>query len=190
MASYNLTAEEVLLIQLTFMARDEEGSHSQYFNKWFENGGYLRLRELFNSLKEKGVILKNYNPDTYAPNEIEFNSRFIKSWLKSSNQLGQELLQIYPPYLIIGNEMVPLKNISKRFASWEELFFFYGKQIAFNPETHNKILELVQWGKDNGFLKVGISEFVISHYWDLLQTLKDQNLSKDFAASIDINESV
>ena len=77
MAKYNLSADELLLVYLTFLARDEE-NHSEYFTKWFNNGGSNQLRDLFNSLKEKGIIHKNYNPETYVPNDIEFSKTFIK----------------------------------------------------------------------------------------------------------------
>ena len=63
MAEYNLTAEELLLVYVTYIAREENGNNITYFNKWFNNGGKDRLRDLFNSLKSKGVILKSYNTD-------------------------------------------------------------------------------------------------------------------------------
>ena len=53
--SYNLTFDEFYLVYLTFLARDEE-NHPEYFVKWFSNGGKSRLKDLFNSLKEKGII--------------------------------------------------------------------------------------------------------------------------------------
>ena len=58
MAEYNLTAEELLLVYVTYIAREENGNNITYFNKWFNNGGKDRLRDLFNYLKYKGVILK------------------------------------------------------------------------------------------------------------------------------------
>jgi len=76
--TYDITADELLVIYLTFLARDEEG-HPEYFSKWFSNGGNTRLRSIFESLKEKGIILKDYNPDTYDPNDIQFNKNFLKS---------------------------------------------------------------------------------------------------------------
>lgn len=76
--SYNLTASELLLVYLTFLARDEE-NHPEYFVKWFNNGGQSQLKDLFNSLKDKGIIHKNYNPKVYNPNDIEFNKTFLKS---------------------------------------------------------------------------------------------------------------
>ena len=34
--TYNLTADELLVVYLTFLARDEEG-HPEYFSKWFRS---------------------------------------------------------------------------------------------------------------------------------------------------------
>ena len=56
MATYQLTADELLLIYLTFLARDEEG-HSEYFTQWFNNGGQNKLRDLFNLRQFKSFIV-------------------------------------------------------------------------------------------------------------------------------------
>ena len=80
---YNLTGEELLLVYLTFIAQTENGNPEEnriYFKRWYDGGGKERLRDLFNSLKEKGVIKKNYNPSVYDPDEIEFNQNFIKQY--------------------------------------------------------------------------------------------------------------
>jgi hypothetical protein len=42
-------------------------------------GGQAKLKSLFESLKEKGIIKKNYNPEKFIPDEIEFNQNFLKS---------------------------------------------------------------------------------------------------------------
>jgi hypothetical protein len=41
--------------------------------------GQTKLRSLFESLKEKGIIKKNYNPEKFIPDEIEFNQSFLKN---------------------------------------------------------------------------------------------------------------
>ena len=135
MSAYNLTADELLLIYITLLARDEEGN-ATYFSQWFNNGGRERLRDLFSSLKEKGVILKSYNPEAYIPNDIEFNKNFLRKWYKFSGEMGQELLNAYPPFLNIQGKYVPLKDVSKRFASLDDFFNFYATQIGSNPEKH------------------------------------------------------
>ena len=124
MATYNLTADELLLVYLTFLARDEEG-HPEFFTQWFKNGGQEQLRGLFNSLKEKKLIHRDYNPTVYTPNEIEFNKTFLKSWTKNSGEMGRELFEAYPPFININGKFAPLRDISKRFASLDDFFFFY-----------------------------------------------------------------
>ena len=109
--SYNLTFDEFYLIYLTFLARDEE-NHPEYFVKWFSNGGKGRLKDLFNSLKEKGIIHKNYNPEVYNPNDIEFNKNYFENIKAHINEIDivylasqineEERTKIYD--LLIRNE--------------------------------------------------------------------------------------
>ena len=78
MAEFGLTADELILIYITLYAQDEE-NHPEYFMKWYiDCNGKDKLKLLFESLKTKQVIKKNYNPSTYDPNNIDFNKNFIK----------------------------------------------------------------------------------------------------------------
>lgn len=159
---YNLTADELLLVYLTFLAQDEEG-HPEYFAKWFSNGGSDQLRSLFESLKEKGIILKNYNPKSYNPNDIEFNKNFLKGWIKISGQLGKELFDEYEPFLYINGKYCPLRNISKKFTSLEEFYFHYSSTIGHSVEKHKEVMELLRWAKENKKITFGILSWVIDH---------------------------
>ena len=170
--TYNITAEELLVVYLTFLARDEEG-HPEYFSKWFSNGGSSRLRTIFESLKEKGLILKDYNPDTYDPNDIRFNKNFLRSWIKNSGEMGQELFDAYPTFLETPSKWYPLKNIAKKYNTLDEFFFAYSSAIKHNPDTHKKVMDLLEWGKANNYITYGITEFVISQKWKELEYLKN-----------------
>ena len=162
-----------MVIYLTFLARDEEG-HPEYFAKWFQNGGNARLRQVFESLKEKGIILKDYNPDTYDPNDIQFNKNFLKSWLKNSGWMGQELFEAYPAWGNINGKLIPLKNVAKKVSTLDEFFFMYSSSIKHNSETHKKVLEILEWAKENGKITSGILDFVISQQWkDLIELRKN-----------------
>lgn len=172
MATYDLSADELLLIYLTFLARNEEG-HSEFFAQWYNNGGKKQLGKIFNSLKDKQIIHKDYNPTSYVPNEIEFNKNFLKSWPKNSLEMGRELFEAYPPFININGKYAPLRDISKRFSSLDEFFFFYSSEIGHNPEKHKEVMEILEWAKENGHLNFGILSFVISHQWDSLKMLKD-----------------
>lgn len=187
--SYNLTADELLLIYLTFLARDEEG-HPEYFAKWFNNGGSKQLRDIFESLKTKGVIRKDYNPKTYDPNAIEFNKNFLKSWLKNSGEMGQELFDEYPPFLASSGKLLPLKNIAKKYNTLDEFFFAYSSVIKHNPEKHREVMDLLRWGKENGKINYGICEFVISAKWDELAYLKEHPQEGEIESTFNVYESI
>jgi len=189
MSNYSLTADELLLVYLTFLARDEE-NHPEYFAKWFSNGGKDKLKTLFDSLKEKGIIHKNYNPETYVPNDIEFNKNFLKSWIKNSGELGKELFDAYEPFLYINGKYVPLKNIAKKFYSLEEFFFFYSVQIGHSVDKHKEVMELLEWGKNNKQIKYGILEFCVSHKWDELKYIKEHNLDGEVASTFDVYDNI
>lgn len=185
--TYDLTADELLVVYLTFLARDEEG-HPEYFSKWFSNGGASKLRDVFNSLKNKGLIKKDYNPTEYNPNEIDFNKNFLKSWIKNSGELGQELFEEYPPFMSSGAKLYPLKNIAKKYNTLDEFFFAYSSAIKHNPETHKEVMKLLKWGKEHNKINYGICEFVISHKWEELKYLKDNGIENDIAISTLIDD--
>ena len=171
MISYNMTADELLVVYLTFLARDEEG-HPEFFAKWFTNFG-SKLREIFESLKEKGIIKKDYNPTEYDPNEIEFNKNFLKSWIKSSGELGSELFEKYPAWLNVNGKLAPLKNIAKKFNTLDEFFFAYSSTIKHNPEQHKKVMEILDWAKSRNLINYSILDYVISQKWRDLEKLRD-----------------
>lgn len=181
--TYNISADELLLVYLTFLARDEEG-HPEFFAKWFQNGGASKLRNLFESLKSKGLIHKDYNPDLYNPNEIDFNKNFLKSWIKNSGEMGQELFDAYPPFVSSNGKLLPLKNIAKKFNTLDEFFFAYSSAIKHNPTKHKEVMELLEWGKNNNQINYGILEFVISQKWTELKYLKDNGLNANLATDI------
>jgi len=187
--TYKLTADELLLIYLTFLAQDEEG-HPEYFAKWFDNGGNSQLRSLFESLKQKSVIKKDYNPESYNPNDIEFNKNFLKSWLKNSGEMGQELFDAYPPFMSSGGKLYALKNIAKKFNTLDEFFFAYSSAIKHNPDKHKEVMELLEWGKEHGKINYGICEFIISAKWTELAYLREHPQEGEIGDTFSLYESV
>lgn len=173
MAEYNLTAEELLLVYVTYIAREENGNNIAYFNKWFNNGGKDRLRDLFNSLKSKGVILKSYNTDNYICNDIEFNKNFLKRFFKESGIMGQELFNTYPKVIEINGKIIPLRDPAKKFNSLDEFYFWYSSQIGHNPDKHKEVMDILKWGIDNNYINFTLTNFVGNHQWEMLQELKD-----------------
>lgn len=177
---YHLTGEELLLVYLTFIAQSENGNRREnriYFDKWYEEGrGKERIQELYNSLKEKQVIIKSYNSKKYEPDEIEFNSVFIKRFFKLSGELGKELYVAYPNNTIINGRVVFLKNITKKFLNLSDFYFWYASTIGHSIEKHKKILEILEWAKNQNLIHCGIIEFVGSNQWIQFDELRKSGI--------------
>lgn len=179
MTKYKLTAEELLLIYLTFIAQTENGNpeeHRVYFRRWYEGGGKERLRSLFDSLKSKGIIKKNYNPDSYDPDEIEFNQNFIKQYFKLTGELGQELMDAYPTTLYINGKTVSLKNISKKFRDLPEFYFWYASTIGHSISKHREVIDILEWAKINDLIHIPIVEFVASCKWNEFREMRSKGV--------------
>ena len=189
MSDWKLSADELLLIWLTLYSRDEE-NHAEYFNKWFDDcNGKEQLKTLFESLKTKGVILKNYNPESYIPNQVEFNKHFLNNYYKQSGVLGKELFDNYEPFIRINGKMASLKNISKKFYTLEEFYFYYSSQIGHNIKKHQEIMDILEWAKSNNLVKISILEFVASHKWNEFKMMKDEGWQPDIATSYDVYQN-
>ena len=181
--AHNLTFDEFFLVYMTLLARDEE-NHSEYLAKWFANGGKDRLRELFNSLKEKGIILKSYNAESYVPNDIQFNKNFIKSWYKQSGEMGQELFDSYPGFVEVKGKLYSLKNISKKFYSLDEFYFYYSATIGHNPEKHREVMDILAWAKEKNLINFGILEFCASRKWEMFKEMREKGIDNKVADTI------
>lgn len=189
MSQFNLTADELLVTYLFFLAQREENDgigHNELFLTWYQNEGETKLHDIFESLKRKNIILKNCEPET--PADVEFNKSFMKSFMKHSDILGEELWEAYPDFSIIRGMKYPWKNIAKSFNSQSDFFYFYAKEIGNNVNKHNEILDLVKWAKENGKINCSIREFVISHQWEQLKRVKESGGEGETVESVMIYE--
>lgn len=179
MEKYSLTAEEVLLIDLLFLASAEE-RHADCLLKYFSIPiERSELRKLLISLQSKGIISKQYNiPEkgkSFDPECVIFNKNFLNSYKKFSGELGYELLTTYPSNGIINGEPVPLNNWAKKFNNIEDFCYAYGKSIGWKSEQHKKVLELIEWAKSTScnLLNMNIADFMMSQIWKNIEELKD-----------------
>lgn len=179
MERYNLTAEEVLVIDLLFRASIEEGNKELLVKYFTTPIPRSELRELLTSLQEKGIIVKSYKipakGQKFDPEAIEFNKNFLHNYRKFSGELGAEFFNEYPSIAIIGGTEAPLKNYAKKFNSEEEFYYQYGKSIGWKQDKHDEILELVRWAKENNckLLNMNIADFTISKMWNSIAELKN-----------------
>lgn len=182
MEKYQLSPNELFTIRILLLAKEEY--NEEYLFRFLSIPEPMRgdLRSTLVSLQEKGVVLKSYKipnkGDQFYPEEVEFNKAFLKNFFRASYEMGSELFEEYPAFTNISGVTYGLRNIAKKFDSLEDFFRFYGKTIRHNPETHNKIMNLLKWAKENtNFINFGITEFVISNKWNDIEILKDGKVS-------------
>lgn len=192
MEKYLLTSEELLLIDLLFLASIEEG-HSEYLVKYYSLPiKSTSLRELLLNLQDKGIISKQYKipkeGEEFDPESVIFNKNFLNNYKKFSGDLGKEFYDTYPHNGIINGVEVPLNNWSKKFKSMDELFFAYGKAIGWKDEKHKKVLELIAWAKERScnLLNMNIADFIVSKIWENIEELKNGDGAMQFNPIVSI----
>lgn len=179
MEQYRLTAEELLMIELLFLAQPEEGHKDSLIRYLGMPITKTRLRDVLLSLQVKGVITKKYKipaeGQTFDPESVIFNENFIKNYRKYSGDLGEEFWEAYPDIVIINGREYSLKNWSKKFNTLEDMFFRYGKNIGWKLENHKRVIELVNWAKQNkcNLINVNIADFIMSKAWEGIEKFKD-----------------
>ena len=182
---YGLSIEEVYIIQLLFLASQEE-NHDEYLLMYYSKVSKIKrtpLKELLMSLQEKGIIKKSYKiPEgRFDPEGIDFNENFLKRYLKYSGYLGKELLEAYPNYINISGRTYDISNYAKKFNSEEDFYFAYGKAVGWKQEEHEKVLEILKWASESEKVSLGnICDFVISKQWTRLKEAKDNNYNLSF----------
>lgn len=176
---YGLTPNELLILRVLLLFQDDQEEELlQRLLVTLKRIG-IQLREVLIELQKKEIILKSYKVpkqgEVFDPLSIPINKNFIKNLYKSSFELGKELFENYPQFGTINGTVVPLRGVSKKFDSLEQAYFKYGKSIGFNPEKHARIIELVQWAKDNNILNCSLASFIVNNGWFDLEALKEGN---------------
>jgi hypothetical protein len=169
---YNMTPTELFAVRVILLAK-EEGEY-----EWLQRFAQtVKLREILISLQEKGIILKSWKlPKEGNALEIEsipLNQNFQKQFFRASFEMGQELFEVYPQSTYVNGSLYNLKRISKHFDSLEQAFLKYSKYIKNNPDTHQHIIELIQWGIDNGYNFSTLDSFIIDNSWLAIEAMKN-----------------
>jgi hypothetical protein len=159
-----------------------------YFEKWYSSGGHKILKQTFESLKDKGVIIKNYCPDSYIPDEVELNKTFCKSWFKLTGELGKELYNAYPTHMLVNGRNIFLKNHIKKFLNVEDVYFWYAKTIGHSIEYHKFILDTLAWAKEHNLIQFSLLEFIGSQKWHDLDQMRKNGIQNQ-ADTLDVYET-
>jgi hypothetical protein len=161
-----LTPTELFITRLLYLALDGDSSYLQNYVTNTSNGRQV-LRSVLESLKIKEVINLSYK----LPKEggsldikaIPFNKNFLKKYIRESHELGKELFDAYPPFVNIKGRFFSLKNFTKaNLFSLEDFCIFYAKSIKNAKVTHERVMDALEFGKNNNLVNYSIVEFIAS----------------------------
>lgn len=178
---YHLNPNDLFIIRILMLAQEEDDSYLYRYLLLPEDvRGDFRTSLI--RLQNKSILNKSYHippkGERFEPMDVEFNKTFVKGFLKASFEMGKELFETYPMFGNINGCTVPLRGISKKFDSLEDFYRAYGKAIKWNPETHSKIIDTLQWAKDNTqFIQFSLASFVVDHRWEELEALRNGEIA-------------
>lgn len=174
---YKLLPTELFVIRAILLAK--ENNEYEWIQRFVQllNSLNLKLRDLLVSLINKGIILKSWKlpkeGDNLIIEDIPFNQNFLKQYHRSSFDLGNELFETYPQFTYVQGQYYNLRRVSKKFNDLEDAFAKYGKVIKWNNYTHQEILELINWGKDNQYNFTTLDDFICDRGWLSIKAQKD-----------------
>ena len=175
-----VNSDELLFITVILLI--QEGEVNPYIDLYFSLPRTCRdgIRDIMISLQDKQVITKEYKippaGTKFIPEDVTFNKNFIKTFYKGSFWIGKELFDVYPISTVVNGTVHKLRRVSKKFDSLEDAYRAYGKAISWKPEIHNKIIKLIEWGKDNNYQFTTLDSFIVDNDWLNIEAMKDSSL--------------
>ena len=175
---YGINPSELLLLEIILIAQEDDDPElvqSYFKSRLCARGSTI---DLLQGLQDAGVILKTYKIpekgqkfDIFA---VPINKNLVKDYHKNSFDMGEELFKAYPLSTVVNGVEYKLRRISKKFDSLEDAYRAYGKAIRWKPEAHDRVLELIEQGKENGYQFTNLGDFIVDHEW-----LNMEAISKD-----------
>lgn len=174
---YRINSDELLFITVILLI--QEGEVSPYISLYFSLPSICRggIRDILTSLQNKQVITKEYkippSGTKFIPEDVIFNKNFIKTFYKGSFWIGKELFENYPISTVVNGVEYKLRRVSKKFDSLEDAYRAYGKAISWKPDTHQKIMQLIEWGKNNNYQFTTLDSFIVDNDWLNIAAVRD-----------------
>lgn len=172
-----LTPTELYVLRLLFLAIDGDPAYLINYLSNVSNGKEL-FRQVLISLQEKKIILSSFKipceGESLNYKNIPFNKNFIKMYIRESNELGKELFDLYPPFINIGGKLCSIKNFTKaNLFTFEDFCIYYAKAIKLAGVTHERVIDALEFAKENNLINYTIIEFIASRKWNEIEYIRN-----------------
>jgi len=182
-----LTPTELFVLRLLFLAIDGDKEYLVNYLSNTSNGKQL-FRNVLESLQSKQVINATYKiPEEgkqLNPKLIPFNKNFIKKYIRESNEIGKEFFDAYPPFINIKGKLISIKNFTKAgLFSFEDFCLFYTRALKSSSVRHERIMEILEYAKDNDLINYSIIEFIASRKHEEIEFIRNSGNVNGFKNS-------
>lgn len=178
--SFDITPTELLLFEVLLLLQENDDPELVKFYFELSENARGSFRESLIKLQEAGLVNKSYKiPEkgtTVNPYDIPLNKVKSKQFYKNSFELGKELYENYPLSTVVNGIEYKLRRISKKFNSLEDAYIRYGKAIGWNPEKHERILELIKQGVENNYNFTTLDDFIVDNDWLNLEAISKDGI--------------
>jgi hypothetical protein len=177
MIHYDISPNELFILRLLMLAKDGDTSLIKRYITNVPSGKKI-LIDCLDTLKNKKIISSSFNlpeeGETLSLTTVPINKNFIKTFIRETNQIGKEFFDAYPPFIYINGKMTPIRNFAKAgLYTFDEFCLFYAKTIKDSAVTHERILEDLQFAKENNLISFSILEFLASHKWEEIEYIRN-----------------
>lgn len=173
----SMTPTELFILRLLFLAID---GYAIYLVEYLSNvvNGKELLRKVLISLREKQIINSTFKVpepgESLNYKAIPFNKHFLKRYIRESNEIGKEFFDSYPAFINIKGKNYSIKNFTKAgLFSFEDFCIFYAKAIKNSGITHERIMETLEFAKENNLIHYSILEFIASKKWEEIEFIRN-----------------
>jgi len=173
-----LTATELFIVRLIYLACDDQAQYLKNYISSLGINGKSFLRQVLESLLNKKVINSTFTlpkeGEALNVKNIPFNKNFLKKYIRESNEIGKEILDMYPPFVCINGRNCSIKNYTKAgLFSPEEFCVFYAKSIKNASVTHERVIAALEFGKSNNLINYTLLEFIASKKWEEIEYIRN-----------------
>lgn len=160
--------------QFTFLWLTLHKKYSLMYKYLQEKGGFKPAD--LKDLEEKGYVeytRDGTERDRFYQDSFEVTKKFTDMlFTDKPDEAFDQFWNSYPNFLFIESKRIPTKA-----CNMECLGERYVKMIKGNLQLHYDIMETVAWGKERGYLTMGIMKFYESEAWNYLRS--EINASKE-----------
>lgn len=181
---HNITAHEFMLPYMLYL--DERDGSGRYIN---HGNAIARLYQYseqvrgwtpseVNNLVRQGLITDDNSTNSEGRKEVSPDMMHVTEKFKEAifapETRFEEFTAVYPTMVENFNDprkpKIPLKIVE----DLEALEKYYHKVVK-TRALHQQILDVVEWARDRGYIKMNISKFVHSKHWQaLLEQRRDE----------------